>query len=224
MTRLSSQSQRRGPGTRHTVWRWIGVLCGLLWLSMGVSCAATSPAESWDEDFESADAWRLGSDAVADVAVTGGQLQIHVLQPGQVAWASTEQTWADLHVAVDAMQVSGPVDNEYGVLIRMDADDHFYAFSISGDGYARVARFQDGAWSVLGPDWTPVAAIREGMATNHLEVIAAGNTFEFRVNEQVVAQVGDEALQKGRLGLYAGAFGEADVVVAFDNLHVEPVP
>lgn len=206
-------------------WRWLAyALFGLLVLTVGAGCAAASPAQPWQEDFESGDAWRLSSDAVAEVTVADGELRIHVLQPGQVAWASTERIWTDLHVAVDATQVSGPMDNEYGVLIRMDEDDHFYAFSISGDGYARVARFEDGAWNVLGPDWTPVEAIRQGTATNHLEVIAEGTAFEFRVNEAVVAQVEDETLQRGHLGLYAGAFGEGGVMVAFDNLTVEPVP
>ena len=162
-----SGSRRGVRPMRCGLWRWIGLaLFCLLWLSVGVGCAAISETEAWHEDFESAEAWRLSSDAVADVAVTEGQLRIHVLQPGQVAWASTERTWVDLHVAVDATQISGPVDNEYGVLIRMDEDDRFYAFSVSGDGYARAARFQDGAWSVLGSDWTPVDAVRQGMATD----------------------------------------------------------
>jgi len=179
--------------------------------------------EIWQTAFESGTGWQLSSDAIADVSVTDGALRVHVFSAGQIAWAASESAWGDVHLRVDATQVSGPQDNEYGVLVRMQDDQHFYAFSISGDGYARVARYDAGTWTVLGSDWTPHAAIAQGEATNQLEVIAQGSTFDFRVNGEPVAQVEDDAYAMGRLGLYAGAFTEGDVAVAFDNLEAAPL-
>jgi hypothetical protein len=190
----------------------------------GCGAAESAPAESWHVTFDDGAGWVMSSDAVADVAVVDGALQVHVIEPGQIAWGSSERSWRDLHLTVDATQVSGPLDNEYGVLLRMKDDQDFLAFSVSGDGYVRAARYGSGTWTVLGSDWTPSDAVRQGEATNRLEIVAQGGQFEFTVNGQSVLQVEDAALVQGTIGLYAGAFSEGDVVVSFDNLDVEPVP
>lgn len=198
----------------------------LPWVAVG--CAATPESGAWDEGFDDEVGWHLSADAVADVTVIEGALVVHVFEPGQVAWATSERRWGDVHLAVEATHVSGPHDNEYGVLIRMSqgssGSDTFYAFSVSGDGYARIARYGGGAWTVLGSDWTPSPAIHQGEATNLLEVVAKGPTLEFLVNGQPVLQTEDTALKTGNIGVYAGAFAEGGVVVAFDNLQVNPLP
>lgn len=200
------------------MWRWVAVLLAL-------ALAACAPQEArWLETFDGPGDWHLSSDATADVAVEDGQLRIHVLEEGQVAWASIERVYSDFKLKVEATQISGPIDNEYGVLVRMDGDQRFYAFSISGDGYVRIARYETDAWEILGPDWQPSDAVNQGNATNVLEVEAAGAQLTFRVNGEQVLQVEDAAYAKGSIGLYAGAFSEGDVVVAFDNLEVEPLP
>jgi hypothetical protein len=190
------------------------------------ACASPSqaPAEPWRVTFDDDTGWVANSDAIADVTVAEGRLRIHVYNAGQIAWASSEGSWGDFDLRVDATQISGPHDNEYGVLIRMKDDQHFLAFSISGDGYARVARYENGRWTVVGPDWIPSDAVLQGEATNRLEVIARGSTFDFRVNDITVLQVEDATLTEGRIGVYAGAFNEGDVVVAFDNLDIDPIP
>ncbi len=215
-------SECTSPCSRHRLRcaLQLAAILGLLaaiWLG---GCGSAAEAEEWATAFDSGDGWVVGADAVADVKVADGVMQIHVHQPGQLAWAASEGQWQDFILQVDATQVAGPHDNEYGVLVRMDGDRRFYAFSISGDGYVRVARYDSGRWIVLGPDWTPHEAVRQGEATNSLEVRAEGAVFSFQVNGQSVAEVEDATLRAGSVGLYAGAFGEPDVVVEFDDLHV----
>lgn len=203
-------------------------LCVLFLLIVVVSCSPTPESGPWEEAFDDGAGWQLSSDAVADVATIDGTLVVHVFEPQQVAWAMSERQWQNFRVSVEATHVSGPYDNEYGVLIRMtqtgSGANAFYAFSISGDGYARIARYQDEVWTVLGPDWVPNDAILQGEATNVLEVVAQEATFEFLVNGQSVLQAEDTALEAGSIGLYAGAFAEGEVVVAFDNLQLTPLP
>jgi len=186
-------------------------------------CGAAVQTEPWTEPFDNPDDWRLSSDAAAEVAIADGALLIHVQWPEQVAWAATERTFADFRLSVEAEQVTGPLDNEYGVLARMKDDAHFYAFSISGDGYVRVARYDEGVWTLLGPDWSESPAVQQGQAVNTLVVEVEGTTFKFLVNDEFIAQVEDDALAKGEIGLYAGAFGEPGVRIKFDNLRVEPL-
>ena len=177
----------------------------------------------WSETFDETGDWQLSADAAASVAVAEGVLRVHVFEVGQVAWAAAGRTYGDFRLSVEATQVSGPDDNEYGVLVRMAGDQQFYVFSISGDGYARAAWYNSGSWKLLGTDWMSSEAIQQGAATNVLAVEARGATFVFSVNGTQVMQVEDAQLVKGDIGLYAGAFNEADVVIDFDNLEVQPL-
>jgi len=180
----------------------------------------TTPAV-WQESFDDAEAWRLRSDAAADLEIREERLHIQILQPGQVAWAVAERTFADFDLRVDATQLAGPEDNEYGVLVRMEGDERFYAFSVSGDGYVRASRYDGGRWEILGSDWTSSEAVNRGAATNVLTVEARGSQLTFHVNEEQVLRVDDGTLLNGEIGLYAGAFDEAGVHIAFDDLRVE---
>lgn len=193
----------------------LGMVAGLL------TCGNRAP---WQEPFNEVGNWQFSSDAAAKLTIADGELRIHIRQPGQVAWAAASRTYRDFRLTVNATQVAGPDDNEYGILVRMDKNKSFYAFSISGDGYVRAARYANNAWTLLGSDWTPSAAIHQGAATNALTLEAEGTTFTFFVNGTQVLQVEDATTLKGDLGLYAGAFGEGGVIIAFDNLEVEPLP
>jgi len=208
---------------KNDKWRyWLvgSILCAL---AVVLPACGARDHGSWAEPFDDAGDWQLSADAAASVAAADGVLRVHVFELGQVAWAAAGRTYSDFHLTVEATQVSGPDDNEYGVLARMAGDQQFYVFSISGDGYARIARYDNGSWTVLGPDWVESNVIHQGAATNLLEVEARGATFIFSVNGAQVLQVEDAQLAKGDIGLYAGAFNEADVVIDFDNLEVEPL-
>lgn len=197
----------------------------VLGATLTLLAACAGPArEPWVETFAEPGDWHLSSDATAEVAVTEGRLLIHVSEPGQVAWTSAGRTFGDLRLTVTASQVSGPLDNEYGVLLRMEDDERFYAFSISGDGYVRAALYEEDTWTVLGPDWQRSDAVHQGMATNLLEVEAQGPAFTFRVNGTEVLRIEDRTYARGDVGLYAGAFNTPDVVIAFDDLNVQPLP
>jgi hypothetical protein len=212
--------------TWYGLGRWI-LLLALLWTAMGCG-RPVQESGAWKNAFDDGAGWHLSSDAVADVSVADGALLVHVFAPGQVAWAMSDRRWGNLHLTVEATHISGPDDNEYGVLIRMNDSgsgaDAFYAFSISGDGYARIARYGKGTWTVLGSDWVPSSAILQGEATNVLEVVAQGTALEFIINGEPVLQTIDATLTTGSIGVYAGAFAEGGVVVAFDNLQVDPLP
>lgn len=202
-------------------WGWLGCL----WLALTLlACRAQVQQEVWEEPFDAVGSWHVSADAAAETRIEEGRLLIRIREPGQVAWARAGQRWANFRLQVEATCLDGPDDNEYGVLVRMDGDKRFYAFSISADGYARVARYVDGRWELLSPDWFPHAAIIQGQATNHLELEAQGAQFRFWVNGELVAEISDTALVRGDVGLYAGAFDEANVWVAFDNLRLEPLP
>jgi hypothetical protein len=148
-------------------------------------------------------------------------MRVFVKMPNRLAWASAGREFSNFHLAVEATQVAGPDDNEYGVLVRMQDAARFYRFSISGDGYYVVNEYDGEEWTALGNDWTSSDAIRLGAATNHLEVICQGKTMAFLVNGVQLTQVEDSSYSRGDLGLYAGSFFEPGVEVHFDDLVVK---
>ncbi|HEY75642.1 MAG TPA: DUF1080 domain-containing protein [Thermoflexia bacterium] len=193
-----------------------------LWLVLLLLLGSCKKAEPlpWIDDFSSPGSWQAESDATAQVVVENGVLRVHVIVPNQLAWAVAGKDLRDFHLSVEATQVAGPDDNEYGVLVRMQDPSNFYRFSISGDGYFLVSKFVDGQQVLLGNDWTPSEAIHRGQATNVLEVTYRGNRFTFVVNGQQLAQGEDSQFSHGDIALYAGAFYEGGVEVHFDNLRV----
>jgi hypothetical protein len=173
----------------------------------------------WNDDFsDPASGWHAQSDASADVGYSDGMMRVYVKSPQTLAWASAEREFADFRLAVDAAQVTGPDDNEYGVQVRMSDNRHFYRFSVSGDGYYRVVKLDGEEQTILGNDWTQAEAIQMGMAVNRLEVICRGTTLTFRVNGELLTQVEDGSYRSGDISLYAGSFFEPDVEIHFDNL------
>lgn len=173
----------------------------------------------WADDFsDPASGWQAESDASAEVGYHEGMMRILIRSPNRLAWASAGRDFSDFRLAVEATQVAGPDDNEYGVLVRMQDPDHFYRFSISGDGYYLVNRYDGEEWVALGGDWTPSDAIYRGAATNRLEVVCQGARMAFLVNGVQLVEVEDSRYAQGDIGLYAGSFFEPDVEVYFDNL------
>ena len=175
----------------------------------------------WSDDFsDPAGGWQAESDASGEVRCYEGVMSLLVKVPNRLAWASAGREFSDFRLAVEATQVAGPDDNEYGVLVRMRDADHFYRFSISGDGYYLVSKYDGGAWEVLNGDWTSSDAIHPGAVTNLLEVVCQGATMTFLVNGVALTQVEDSSYSRGDVGLYAGSFFEPGVEIHFDNLTV----
>jgi len=175
----------------------------------------------WGDDYSEPGVWQAESDAMAQVQVQDGVMRVYIAVPNQLAWAFAGREFSDFHLIVEATQVAGPDDNEYGVLVRMEDTDHFYRFSISGDGYYLVSKYDGEVWTPLSGDWMLSDAVQTGAATNLLEIVCQGATMVFLVNGEQLVQVEDADYSRGDIGLYAGSFFEPGVEIHFDNLRVE---
>jgi hypothetical protein len=199
--------------------KWLVAL--LVALTLLTACGKVDQLP-WSDDFsDPSSGWNTESDSSAEVTYQDGAMRVFVKAANSLAWAYAGRTFSDFCLTVEATQMSGPDDNEYGVLVRMEDPDHFYRFSVSGDGYYLVSRYDGAEWENLAGDWTTSDAILRGAATNHLEVVCQGATMAFIVNGIQLAQVEDSDYPRGDIGLYAGTFFERDVEIYFDNLHME---
>ena len=107
----STNLESKVAARRLLVAVWLLLVAGLM------GCVSRVPDGVWRETFDVPGDWQLSSDAAADVTVVDGHLRIHIFEPGQVAWTSSERIYGDFMLRVQASQVSGPADNEYGVLV-----------------------------------------------------------------------------------------------------------
>jgi hypothetical protein len=125
--------------------------------------------------------------------ISDGQARITIGEIGAGAYSVAEPYFADFDLRAEAQTVSGPLDNEYGVVFRLQdkdnddfGDDSYYLFLISADGYYRVSRSVDGSLKIIS-DWIASPLINQGMnAVNRLRVLASGDRFRFWINEQPV--------------------------------------
>jgi hypothetical protein len=190
-----------------------------------VVLAACGPALTplpYADDFSNpASGWKTVNDPAVKINYQDGALHFNIPALDTLAWSvPKEKRFGDFVLDVDATQVAGPNDNSYGVIFRYVDDRNFYRLDISGDGYFAVFKYKDGKWTKV-QDYTETATVKQGAATNHLQVIAKGNQFTFNVNDQLVKTFSDSDFPNGNIGVTAGTlFDNADVHIAFDNLRV----
>jgi hypothetical protein len=197
------------------------LLCTLALVACGT---ALTPLPYADDFSDPGSGWKTASDEAVKIGVHDGTLQFTIDNLDTIAWSTPQdKRFGDFVLDVDAMQVDGPNDNTYGVIFRYQDDRNFYRLDISGDGYFAVFKRKDGAWTKV-QDYVETPAVKQGNATNHLQVIARGNQFTFNVNGETVKTFSDGDFPSGNLGVTAGSlFDSAGVHVAFDNLKVSEV-
>jgi hypothetical protein len=179
---------------------------------------------AYQDDFEDPDSgWDVYNYGDTVALYSDGEYRLAVLSADYVTWGNPDpaQDLSNFEIEVDARAVEGPLDNNLGILVRyQDDNENFYWFQISSDGYFAVDRLEGDEWvAVLG--WQESDAIQQGLGvTNRLKVRCFGDEFIFSVNDTYLETVTDSTFRSGNIGLAAGTFDEAGVVVHFDNLRV----
>ncbi|MFO7662287.1 MAG: family 16 glycoside hydrolase [Chloroflexota bacterium] len=167
--------------------------------------------------------WMFEEDEHGSTTIVNDQLVVSVNSPNTIQFTTlTEPAFSDFLLEVDAWQRSGSTESSYGILFRMQDNQQFYRFEVTGTGLFMVERHNaDGSWTRLVPEWTPTEALNKGLnVPNRLKVIATGSELAFYVNDILLTQVTDDLYQSGTIGLDAGTFSGGSVQVSFDNLRI----
>lgn len=223
---MANSSKRKGP--HPGIW-----LCILALTLLAAACSGQTGQEQnqslggegviFQEQFSETTGatWNLEGDDVGRAAISEGRLLLSMSAPNTVQYATLEEpSFTDFILDVDIVQLSGSPASSYGVLIRMGGARQFYRFEITGNGEFAVERHDgEGVWERFTDGWSSSPHIEQGLdVTNHLTVIAAGGTFSFYANDQLLSQILDRSYPAGKIALDAGNFGQTDLQVAFDNL------
>jgi hypothetical protein len=193
--------------------------------------AAELPAQPADgeilfaDDFQDAESgWDVFSGDDQTVGYEDGQYVLRVNKVNWMTWGNAYQRFEDgVLVEVDATKLDGPDDNSYGLVFGYQDEGNFYRFEISSDGYYRFGKHVDNEWIEVIP-WTTSDLIVQGEATNRMSAAMRGGRLAFAVNGEVLTATEDDSFADGDVGLVAGSFDEAGVVIGFDDFVVYAMP
>lgn len=191
--------------------------------------ASCNQNDAYLETFDTPGTWRVASDSNVTGFVDNGVYDFTVLADQLTFWTTAGREFSDGTYEVEATQRSGPVDNGYGMIFRVnDESDDFYSFQISGDGFVWIGRYRQGgieeAEPIIDDWWFPSEAINQGIdQTNILRVQAEGQNLIFFVNDTEVGRVSDASFANGDIGLMVRTLGLGGVNVEFDNFSVSPL-
>ncbi len=203
------------------------ILVGILFAIFGSSCNSAG-SKGYVETFNAQGKWGVGhSDDVLGM-VSNGFYDMTVKDNYGLYLATAGENFSDGIFEVEATQLSGPLNNGYGMLIRVDYDtDSYYVFEVSGDGFIWIGYCTDlcneVSESLVGGGWFRSPAVRQGLLeTNHLKVLAEGSRLAFFVNGMQVGRTSDSRLIEGDVAVTVETLGRGDVRVGFDNFVVTP--
>jgi hypothetical protein len=171
-----------------------------------------------DDDF-SRQRWKVYSDNQHRKGYADGRYFIAVDTQEYSFWSIAGETYDNFVIEVETIQLDGPNNNDYGVILRYQDDGNFYSFEISSDGFYAFSKLVDNELYEIIP-WQRSEAIRPGAQGNVLQVEVVDSNFTFYINGELVDAAIDPEFGGGDIGLVAGTYEDAGTHIAFDNLKV----
>lgn len=174
------------------------------------------------DDFSDHDnGWKVTVTDTGIVHYDNDTFRIMVLEENADYWSTPGIQVQDSLTDVDAIKVTGPGNNLFGLVCRLQDQNNYYAFQVSSDGYYGIIRVQDGVRQVISDSSLQTTDLIQSEAkVNHLRADCKGNQLSFYVNWEKVAEVEDSSFAQGDVGLIASSLGEPGTDVRFDNFIV----
>ncbi len=138
---------------------------------------------------------------------------------GWPVWANGSPEVSDFYASVEA-NVTGEIkDATYGLVFRA-SDTGNYLFGLNDQGLFTVEAIVYNQSNNILIKPTETSAVQSGEA-NRLSVVAIGSHLMFYINDQLVAELDDDTLQRGFVGVYINLEGgNALAEVEFDNFEL----
>jgi hypothetical protein len=172
----------------------------------------------YQDDFSTIQGMWAWEDSEGSVSYVSDELHVEVNQAEFFIWGVPDRSFSDVILDVDARVVTAAGDGDFGLLCRYQDNQNFYGMEISEDGYYAVWKMIDGEYYPL-VDWQFSSLINTGKPT-HLGAACVGNTLAFIVDGELLVEIKDGDLVSGDVGVVAGTWEVAPLVVGFDNFVV----
>jgi len=236
------------PKTRSP-WLWVGIAVGTLALLACIgacvvfvllpgaptpTATATSTPEPtvtptpslqlgavlYQEDFRAPGAeWEISDAEDIEYRIDAEAYSIEVRKANWMAWEDTDGDYGDFVLEFDATLVEGDAYNAYGCLFRYQGQNNHYELDINGNGSFAIGKDVDNEWSQL-VEWIPSTAIKPRGETNHIRLVAQGDTFMVYINDQWVHTFSDTTFASGDVAFVVTAYDDPPGRATFDNVVV----
>jgi len=183
---------------------------------------SASPLLFFDDFSDPNSGWDEESDEDGGRSYSDGGFRIYVAKTEWCYWTTIYRTFSDVIIEVDGQKVGGSDNNEYGVVCRLNEDNNFYYFGISGEGFYGIGKLINDEWLDLGDEGWGFndRVIEPGTKTNHLKAECSFDNLSLEVNGSTLIDVTDPELRSGDVGLYVCAYDDAGADILFDNFKV----
>ena len=149
------------------------------------------------------------------------------VQEQAVATYAAEDVARDQYVQVDIPEVSGANGWQVGLIVRQQAADTYYLYSLNYRGEWRFSVNAPEGQTVLR-DWSMHPAIVAGQTTFSLGLLANETSFEFFYNGQLIGRLTDATIpEAGAAAVHVATPAQpgSEVVAQFQNLAITiPAP
>lgn len=137
-------------------------------------------------------------------------------------------TYANFAASVDMSILSG---HSGGIFFRLGLKTlnaySGYLFEVRSDGNYKISasgNFSTGAGNTILQDWTPSKALKTGMGTNTLQIIARSGEILFYVNGTYLITIQDSTFTQGKVAFLASSSnGGANAEVVYSNLKITKI-
>jgi len=145
-----------------------------------------------------------------------------VLAPHASLWSTPGLQVGAARIEVDALHISGPDDNFYGLVCRYQDDSNFAFLIASSDGFAGIGEYrQDERRLLSGGAMLPAEPIAPRGYSNHLTAECLDDTLRLYINGLLVAEAPTDGPRSGDVGLITGSYADPGVEIVFDNFSVQ---
>lgn len=190
-------------------------------VSVLLLAGCTGTSTDFTDDFsDPASGWGASSHETYVRGYQQGRYLMQIDVPHWLVWATAGRSYTDVKIGV-AVRSEQVADNHYGVFCRY-SDGQFYYFAISTDGYYAIFRRSEGGDLIplTGQAMLRSPLVHTDGTGNRLLAVCEGSELTFFINGERAAQISDDVLEKGDVGMAAGTLDQGGTIVWFDDLEV----
>lgn len=199
--------------------RYVRLSCMVVLLSLISGCLPMS--QPFEDDFsDPASGWGAASHETYVRGYQQGRYLFQIDVPRWFVWATGGRKYEDVELEAVA-RAAGQPDNHYGLICRYD-EDRFYYFAVSADGYYAIFYMNEEGdlMPLTGAAMLRSSAIHTDGSDNRIVAACDATTLTLTINGEVMAEVEDDRLASGDVGMGAGTVSIGNTSVWFDDLEV----
>lgn len=125
----------------------------------------------------------------------------------------------DFNLSVDARELNGPQNGQYGLVFRLLDENNYYLFLIDQFKNYSFELYNEGEWFTITYGTISPAILHD--EENRIVVIGEGPNFRFYINNMFISEESDHMLTSGKCGIAIGLTTPQDqAVFEFDNFEI----